>query len=169
MVVLGEAISQDLAFITFFLRNTPGGFSPVPPWSFLFEGPTSPWVWARAEGSGVHPLPPHRACRGCGHPTFRAPQSVAAWRCPELNRPLWGLRPDLKVTGECLLCLPFLCLPLTPSFLPETSWCPLGPIPSLPLPGTDYWIGRNTFLTCLPLFPFLLQAQAQGKAERVGE
>lgn len=76
MVVLGEAISQDLAFITFFLRNTLGGFSPVPPWGFLFESPASPWVWARVGGRGR-----------TGHSeAVAAPRSV---RLSQLNRPLW--------------------------------------------------------------------------------
>ena len=105
MVVLGEAISQDLAFITFFLRNTLGGFSPVIPWSFFLEVPTSPGgcakVGAGAERNGVHPFPTQgRVCRGCGCPMVSGLQSVAAWRCPELNRSLGRLNPDLTDTEE---------------------------------------------------------------------
>lgn len=44
VLVLGETISQDLAFITFFIRllKNPGWFMPGTFKSFLFQGPMSP-------------------------------------------------------------------------------------------------------------------------------
>ena len=84
MVVLGEAISQDLAFITFFLGNILGGFSPVLPWSFLFEGPTSLWVWARVEArGGSASIPPTQGLQRLRPPRI---QCISVSSCLEVSR-----------------------------------------------------------------------------------